>query len=343
VRTRLCDLLQIETPIIQAPIGSATTPALAAAVSNAGGLGMLAVSWRESAELRTLLRATRDLTDRRFGVNLVLQWDQRARLDIALAEGVRIVSLFWGDPTPYLARIHAAGALAIHAVGDVVEASAAAAAGVDIIVAQGWEAGGHVRGRVAMSTLVPRVCDAVAPRPVVAAGGIGDGRGIAAALALGADGVWLGTRFLATEEAGVHPSYREALVHATEADTVYATLFDGGWPDAPHRMLRNRTVRIWEAAGCPPPGRRPGEGEVLASYPDGRAVLRYSDTIPVAGMTGAVEELALYAGQSVAFVTGIQSAAATVRELTREADEALERCRAIEAHGPLPGEPRSAA
>src|SRR5204862_1663663 len=122
------------------------------------------------------------------------------------------------------------------------------AAGGDIVVAQGWEAGGHVWGRVATMPLVPRVVDAVRPTPVVAAGGIADGRGVAAALVLGAAGAWLGTRFLASEEIFIHPDYRERVLRAAETDTSYTTLFDVGWEDAPHRTLRNRTLEAWEAA-----------------------------------------------------------------------------------------------
>lgn len=150
--TPLCPLLGIDLPIIQAPIGSATTPALAAAVSNAGGLGMLAVTWRDSDELRHTLRATRRLTDRPFGVNLVLRWPPAERLAVCLEEGVPVVSFFWGDPAPYVARVHDAGALVMHTVASATEAEQAVAAGVDVVVAQGWEAGGHVWGRVASLT-----------------------------------------------------------------------------------------------------------------------------------------------------------------------------------------------
>lgn len=206
--TPLCPLLGIDLPIIQAPIGSATAPALAAAVSNAGGLGMLAVTWQDIDALRHTLRATRRLTDRPFGVNLVLHWPPVERLAVCLAEGVAMVSFFWGDPAPYVARVHDAGALVAHTVASAVEARQAVAAGVDVVVAQGWEAGGHVWGSVAALPLIPRVVDAVAPAPVVAAGGIADGSGLAAALALGAAGAWMGTRFLLSEEAAAHAVYK---------------------------------------------------------------------------------------------------------------------------------------
>src|SRR5262249_56535118 len=140
-----------------------------------------------------------------------------------------------GDPSAYVERVHAAGALLIAAVATADEAKRYVDAGVDAICAQGWEAGGHVGSEVATMAVVPAVVDAVSPVPVLAAGGIVDGRGIAAALGLGAQGVWLGTRFLLAEEAPVHQHYRERLLGARAEDAVYAAdLFDVGWENAPH-------------------------------------------------------------------------------------------------------------
>jgi nitronate monooxygenase len=322
-QTSLCRLLNIDLPIIQAPIGRATCPALSAAVSNAGGLGMLALSWQDPDGVRQVIRETRSLTDHPFGVNLILEWPQEERLKICLEEGIPVVSLFWGDPSPYVERIHKAGALVTFTIDSASEARRAVDKGVDIIVAQGWEAGGHVWGEVATFPLVPRVVDAVSPKPVVAAGGIADGRGIAAALALGATGVWIGTRFLLSEEALAHPIYKEKVVHATETDTIYSSLFDIGWPNAPHRTLRNSTVKLWETAACPSSGKRPGEGEAVAKFPDGRPIIRYSTVMPLADMTGDLEALALYTGQSAGLASRIQPAKEIVRELADEAVEAI--------------------
>ncbi len=325
LHTPLCSLLGIELPIVQAPIGSATCPELAAAVSNAGGLGMLAMSWRTPPVIREMIRRTRALTQRPFGVNLVLQWDQRERLDVCLEEGVRVLSFFWGDPAPYAERARAAGAKVLHTVGSAAEARRAKAAGAEVVVAQGFEAGGHVCGTVTTMALVPRVVDAVAPAPVVAAGGIADGRGLAAALVLGAAGAWIGTRFLASSESAAHDLYKRRILDASETDTAYSTLFDGGWPNAPHRTLRNSTVAQWEAAGQPQGPSRPGEGEVVGKLPDGRPVQRYSDTIPLAGMTGDLEAMALYAGQGAGMVQRIQPAGEIVRQLASEAGQALQK------------------
>lgn len=323
LRTPLCRRLGIRSPIVQAPIGSVANPRLAAAVSNAGGLGTLALSWTPVDGLLERLRETRRLTPRPFAANLVLEWSQHDRLAACLELETPIVSTFWGDPGPYVGAIREARATHVHTVGSVREAVQAVEAGVDVVVAQGWEAGGHVRGEVSTLALVPAVVDAVAPVPVIAAGGIADGRGLLAALALGAQAAWMGTRFLVATEADAHPVYAQAVLRATDADTVHSSLFDGGWPGAPHRTLRNSTVAAWEAAGRPAPSRRPGEGETVARSRDGRALRRYDDAPPVRGLTGDPEALALYAGQGAALVREPGSARDIVEQTLREARAGL--------------------
>ena len=326
LQTSLCSLLNIELPIVQAPMGGVVSPALAAAVSNAGGLGMLPLTWHNIEEVRRVIRQTRQLTDRPFGVNLILHWPQQERLKVCLEEGIRVVSFFWGDPSPYIAAVHAAGSLVMHTVGSAAEASQVRDGGVDILVAQGWEAGGHVWSQVATLPLVPCVVDAVAPAPVVAAGGIADGRGLAAVLALGAAGARMGTRFLASQEADAHPVYKQKVLQAAETDTVYSLLFDGDWPDAPHRTLHNTTFTNWEASGSPPSGARPSEGEVIATWADGSPVMRYSAEVPKPEVTGEVEAMALYAGQSVGLVSRLQSAHDIVKDVADEAVRTLQQC-----------------
>jgi nitronate monooxygenase len=154
---------------------------------------------------------------------------------------------------------------------------------------------------------------------VVAAGGIADGRGLAAVLALGAVGAWIGTRFLAAQEAAIHPDYRRRILAASEAETFYGTLFDRGWPDAPHRTLRNSTVEAWERAGKPESGSRPGESDEPASRSDGSPINRYAASTPTANMSGDVEPLPHWAGQGVGLVTREESAADIVRSLVAEA------------------------
>ncbi len=313
MRTPVCDLLGIEQPIVQAPM--AAVPGLAAAVSNAGALGMVTLTWSE--DVAGLVRATAALTARPFGGNLILTEDRHDRLDQALAVGLRIVSFMWGDSSGYVKHVHEAGGIVMHTVGSAEEARRVVASGVDVVVAQGWEAGGHVWGGVATLPLVPAVVDAVAPVPVIAAGGIGDARGVAAVLALGAQAAWLGTRFLLAQEMPIHEDYRRRLIAAAETDPHwYPDLYEVGWPDAPHRALENSTARAWEAAGRPPPGRRPGEGDVIARFADGEAIVRYEPAPPMAGTTGDIEALSMWAGQGVALASKSQPAADIVAELT---------------------------
>ncbi len=326
MKTALCTRLGIDLPIIQAPMGGAVGPALASAVSNAGGLGML-TPWRANVDaVRQQIRETRALTSRPFGVNLVLEFPQQERLSACLDEGVPVISFFWRDPSSLIPQAKAAGAIVLHTVGSVADAKRAVECGVDVVVAQGWEAGGHVRGTVATMPLVPAVVDAVSPVPVVAAGGIADGRGLAAALALGAAGVWIGTRFLASHEATIHARYRERILQAGENDTVYLeNLFDVRWPNAPHRTLRNQTVDIWEAAGRPPSGKRPGEGEVIATSRSAGPIVRYQSCTPGRDVEGDIDALSLWAGQSVGLVSKVQPAADIVREIADEARSILQR------------------
>jgi len=310
--TPVCELLGIERPIVQAPM--AAIPELAAAVSNAGALGMVTLTW--SDDVGALVRQTAALTERPFGGNLVLTEDQHQRLDQALEAGLRIVSFMWGDPADYVEPVHAAGGIVTHTVGSAEEAKRAVASGVDVIVAQGWEAGGHVWSKVATLPLVPAVVDAVAPVPVIAAGGIGDARGVAAVLTLGAEAAWLGTRFLLADEMPIHEYYRRRLINATETDAQwYPDLYEVGWPDSPHRALRNSTAEAWEEAGRPPAGKRPGEGDVIAHFASGEQIVRYEPAPPMVGTTGDIEALSMWAGQDVALARKTQPAAEIVAEL----------------------------
>jgi nitronate monooxygenase len=310
--TPVCELLGIEHPIVAAPLSA--DPRLPAAVSNAGGLGTLGLGWAEDAG--EVVRETAALTDRPFAANFVLAFDQRRRIDQALSAGLRIVSLFWGDPGSDVDQVHDAGGLVMHTVGNVEEARRAVGRGVDIVVAQGWEAGGHVWSGVATLPLVPAVVDAVTPVPVIAAGGIGDARGVAAVLALGAQAALLGTRFLLADEMPLHEGYRRRLIAAAETDAEwYPNLYEVGWPDASHRAIHNSTAEMWEAAGRPAPGSRPREGEEIAHFASGEPIVRYEPAPPMAGTTGEIEALSMWAGQSVALANESGPAADIVAEL----------------------------
>jgi nitronate monooxygenase len=289
-------------------------------------LGTLPLWGADIQALRQQVRETRALTAKPFAVNLNLDFPQEERLDACLQEGVPVISFFWREPSALVARAKSAGAVVLHTVSTAAEARRAVECGVDVVVAQGWEAGGHVRGKVATMPLIPAVVDAVGPIPVIAAGGIADGRGLAAALALGASGAWIGTRFLASNEVAAHPHYRDRVLQATEDDTVYLDeLFDIGWPKAPHRVLRNSTVAAWEAAGRPATGQRPGEGDVVATSKSRGPIVRYRPTTPAADAEGDIDAMALYAGQSAALVHKMQPAAEIVREIDSEARAILLR------------------
>jgi nitronate monooxygenase len=306
---------------MQAPIGPAATPALAAAVSEAGGIGSLGASWTEPAALRAQIREIRNATERPFCVNLVLAFDQEERLEIAVAEGVEVISFSWGARSDLVSRAHAGGCLVIAQAGTPAEAAAAVAAGCDAILAQGVEAGGHVQGEIGVLALVRELSHSLSV-PVIAAGGIADACGARAAMSAGAAGAAMGTRFLATPEADVHPDWAARLVAASAADTVLTGLFDGGWPDAPHRILRNSTYWTWDQAGRPPAGSRPGEGEVVARH-NGVEIERYASDEPRRATTGDLEAMCLYAGQGVGLVTAVEPAADVVSRIAAELAAAL--------------------
>lgn len=331
MKTAFCDLLGIDLPIAQAAIGGAAVPALAAAVSNAGGFGTVNLTGYDAESVRQMIRKTRDQTSKPFCVNFLLPYEGQyeAGLEVSLSEKVPVINLFWGDPAPFVDQVHAVGSLLMMQIGSVEEARHAADCGVDIIIAQGWEAGGHVRGEVATLPLVASVVNEVAPVPVLAAGGISDGRGLAAVLALGAAGAWIGTRFLASEEASVAAEYREQILNAKATDTVHTTLFDGGWHAAPHRALRNSTYMTWVEAGRPPHGQRPGEDDILATHTSGYQVRRYESYTPTAELDGDIEALSLYAGQGVGFVKEVQPAAEIVREIADDALETIQNLAAL--------------
>lgn len=334
LRTRFCDLLGIDVPIVCAPMGFITGVELAAAVSNAGGLGVMSAGATPPPVLRRQIRQLREMTARPFGVNILLftapggmQRPVAELVQVCIEERVPIVSFFWGDCSPYVGAIHAAGLKVMDQVGSVNAARRSKQAGMDIIVAQGTEAGGHVEGEITTFALVPLVVDAVAPVPVIAAGGIADGRGVAAALALGADAAMLGTRFICTPESTAHPRYRERLIAAHEGDTVRTILFGYGWPNAPHRVLRTAFVEQW----------LDNEARAQESRPDEPAVgtlrlgeheipqLRFMGIPPNIGTTGDIDSMALYAGEGVGLVREIKPAGDLVRELATDAERALGR------------------
>lgn len=318
MRTRITELLGIEHPIISAPMGpDMSGPELVAAVSNAGAFGLLQAQLAPPAVFRDEIRRTRDLTGQPFGVNLLLCFPIEEQVAICLEEKVTALSFFWGDASPYIQRAHDAGVLVVHQVGSVAAAQRSAQAGVDIIIAQGFEAGGHVEGETSTLVLLPQVLDAVSPTPVAAAGGIADARGVAAVLALGAEAAVLGTRFLATTESRAHPHYKQKLVDAIAEDTVHTTLFGYGWPNAPVRTLRTAFVDEWLGNTAQGQESRPDEPVVGHTTIAGREmpVLRFMGMPPNASSSGEIEMRSLLAGQGVGLIREIKPAADIVREL----------------------------
>ena len=239
----LADILGTELPIIQGGMANIATGEFAAACSNAGALGLIgAGGMRSGEELRGHIRRCREMTDRPFGVNLMLMnpaADEQAK--VVIEEGVRVVTTGAGNPGKYIPAFKAAGIRVIPVVAAVAFAQRFVRAGADAVIAEGTESGGHV-GEMTTMALVPQVADAV-DVPVIAAGGIADGRQFAAALSLGACGVQVGTCLLASEECPIHARYKEALLRARDSDTTVTGRSVGG----PVRVLKNKMVRQYLA------------------------------------------------------------------------------------------------
>lgn len=316
--------LGIRLPIFQAPVGSVAGPELAAAVSEAGGMGALALTWRTAPEARDAIAEVRARTKRPFQANFVLAFDTPT-LDAVLEAGVDVVTFSWGLPRREIAAVRAAGAHCGIQVTTVDGAHRALDLEPDFLICQGHEAGGHIQATRSLWDVLPAVVKASGSTPVIAAGGIGNGSGVARALELGASGAMLGTRFVATHEALAHDVYKRRIVESQACDSVATLCFDGGWPQAAHRALDNSTIGAWQAAGSPPAGRRPGEGDAIATDVRGRTFVRYEDMPPLRGMTGDVEAMALYAGMSCGDVQEIASAGDVVARLWQECESARAR------------------
>jgi nitronate monooxygenase len=326
LRTRICDFFRIEFPIVSAGMGGVAGAELAAAVSEAGGLGTLGLAAFGREAIRNEIAAAQARTRKPLAANLLVPFLRPGIVETVAECGLAAVTFFWGDPRGYgeaISRLHETGTKVIWQCGAVEEARWARDAGVDVVMAQGFEAGGHVRGEVTTLALVPEMRDALPEMPLIAAGGIADARGLVAAIALGADGAALGTRFLASVEAAAHPLYKERIVRAHARDTVHTTLFDVGWPDAPHRVLRTEVVDEWERGGRPAPGKRPGEGAAIVSSRRADVVevplVNYTVMPPADFLEGEIEKLAFYAGQSCSLVNEILPAGEIVRRIAAEA------------------------
>lgn len=313
LRTKLCDVLGIEAPIVQAGMGPFGSGAeLAAAVSNAGALGTIGIAGRPPQDIKTQLERIRDLTDRPFAVNTVLHQMDEEGVALALASDARLFSFATGDPGDLVERVHDAGKLFMQQVHTIEQADQMAQRNVDIIVAQGGEAGGF-GGYVSTMVLVPQVAAAVDPIPVLAAGGISDGRRLAAALTLGAQGANVGTRFLAAEEATIADEWKKAIVDARADDAVKVDFWWEMRPPPPGefdvipRALRTPFIEQWLGRGD---AVRATGGELMAQ-------------IGAAMGEGRMDEVVPFTGQSAGAINEILSAAEIVRRFLTEAESSL--------------------
>ncbi|MEZ6131237.1 MAG: nitronate monooxygenase [Planctomycetaceae bacterium] len=330
LNTPICELLGCRFPILQAGMGGVARAELVAAVCNAGAFGCLGMV-RESPEtIIQQVRQVRSLTDKPFAVNLIPAATDRklfdSELDACLDEDIGTFVFFWDVVDDALARAKDGGCKVIHQVGSVEQAIRAYDAGADIIVAQGVEAGGHIHGGVSSLVLLPQIVDAVSV-PVIGSGGFSDGRSLIAALALGAQGIHCGTAFLATYESFAHDIHKDAIVRASEDDTLYTDAFAINWPShSPVRVLKNEATLEIESR---PMGHHAGDfpSEQVADD-EGRPVYFMSTDSPLRSMTGDLGHLAMYSGQVAGRVDEIKSAAGVVNEIVSEAETILKQIKA---------------
>ena len=332
LQTKLTQEYDLSFPFVSAGMGFVALPDLVAAVSSAGGLGLLGVSPAPPPGMRAMIRATRSLTSRVFGVDLIIADTAFGpsttddHIQVCTDEGIKVVVFFWNLPSSeWINKLHSAGAKVWIQVGSLDHATQAVELGADAIIVQGSEAGGHNHSTASLFSLIPTVVDAIAPVPVIAAGGIADGRGIAAALALGADGVCVGTRLVASREAYAHEQYKNRIVSAKLADVTRTHLFGPEWPDQPMKVIKNRVVSEWAGRDAKtPPAPDPPQfiGRTLLGgqeYP----LPKFSAALPTPDTSGDFEEMCLAAGESAGLVSDIKPAAIIIQEMMDEASRII--------------------
>jgi nitronate monooxygenase len=320
LRTPLLDLLGCRLPILLAGMGGVARHRLAAAVCKGGGFGVLGMVREPVTRIQSEIAALRALTSAPFAVNLIPAATPAALLKEQIAAcldlDVSTFVLFWEVDTALVAALKRAGRKVIHQVGNLRDAALAQEAGADALIAQGVEAGGHVRGQVSLFGLLPELV-AHSSVPVIASGGIGNGAALLAALALGAQGVSLGTAFLATVEANAHPYHKRRVLSARAEDTLYTTRFARNWHEAaPVRVLSNAVTR----GDC---DHEPVD--TVLGEQDGQCVYLYSTDSPLADATGRVEDMALYCGESCGQLTALTSAGDRLALLVHEAQSCFDR------------------
>ncbi len=317
LRTPICDLLGIDVPILLAGMGGVSYAGVCAAVSNAGGLGSLGMAGVSPAQIRDQMRQVKDLTDKPFGVDLLTAQPESLTqsVDVIIAEGAKAFIAGLGVPVAIIDQLKQAGVLVMSMCGTVTHARKAEDAGCDVVIAQGTEGGGHT-GKVASMALWPQVVDAV-QLPVIAAGGLFDGRGVAAALALGCQGVWMGTRFIASHEAHAGQPYKDALVAMRDDSTTISRGFTG----KTLRALANETTDHFDRH---PEELKPFPMQAMLSAQAGRLG-------PIAGVVDNVDPrtMCLAAGQGGGGITAIKSCQEIIDELVTGTRATLERLRGM--------------
>jgi nitronate monooxygenase len=314
LKTPFTEITGCQVPIQLAGMPGVATNELAAAVSSSGGLGMISGTHMSPGYLCDTIDKVKELTSQPFGVNFLMPFLDRGSIKIAASKS-RVVEFFYGDPDPSLVEIvHNSGALACWQIGSMKEAALAEKAGCDLIVAQGIQAGGHVRGDIKLLPLLSEVLDIISV-PVIAAGGLGTAGDVAKVLKSGAAAARVGTRFLAAKESGAHPRYVQELINANAEDTVLTETFSVGWPHAHHRVLKScvAEVNLFE-------GDIVGERDLAGVK---NPVPKGSIALPTINTTGKIEAMALYAGQSVGAVKTVKPAADIMNELVEGLPSAL--------------------
>jgi NAD(P)H-dependent flavin oxidoreductase YrpB (nitropropane dioxygenase family) len=321
LKTRITERYGLKVPFVNAGMAFIATAPLARAVCEAGGMGTLGIAAMPVDVLRAAIRDIKAVEPACFGVDIIARFSGIEHIEVCIAEKVPVVVFFWDDaPDEWLSRLREAGSHVWFQVGSIDEAKAAVRRGAQGLVVQGSEAGGHNRADAATFSLLPAVVDAVPSVPIIAAGGIADRRTVAAALALGADAVWVGTRLLASHEAYAHPEYKDRVIAAGVEDTARHLIFGPEFPDASTRGLRNRIVQEWQRRDDPPPYKvvRDSELPVIGQarlYGQEFPMKRFCGFPPTPDFTGDLEEMSLLAGESVGQTKQLMRTASIVDEM----------------------------
>ena len=329
LRTRITEQYGLKVPFIGAGMAFVATTPLVRAVCSAGGMGVVGSAAMPPDVLRDAIRDVKAAGPAAYGVDIIARFSGVEHIEVCIDEKAPVVVFFWDDPPDdWLTRLRAAGVQVWFQVGSVAEAIAARRRGAQALVVQGSEAGGHNRAEAAIFSLLPAVVDVAGPVPVIAAGGVADGRAVAAALALGAEAVWVGTRLVASFEANAHPQYKERVVAAGVGDTARHLIFGPEFPDASTRGLRNRIVRQWEGRDDPPPYKAASEAELpvigqARFFGQEIPMKRFCGFPPTAEATGDLEEMSLLAGESVGQTKRLISVADIIGEMIEDAEAVI--------------------